>query len=111
MDIAVKNAAVLCIEGYQRYISPHKGYCCAHRALHNRMSCSESVKSIIIKYGIYRSLPLIVRRFKACNAAYKTLSQSNESSTEHDKQSKHYNPLKDKENAACCLSAWPCIPM
>ena len=35
------NLWVMIIRFYQRYISPYKGFSCAHRALRGGMSCSE----------------------------------------------------------------------
>jgi putative component of membrane protein insertase Oxa1/YidC/SpoIIIJ protein YidD len=41
MDFATQNIVISFIEGYQNYISPYNGFCCAHRALHHGASCSE----------------------------------------------------------------------
>ena len=58
---------------YQRYLSPHKGYHCAHRRRHGGLSCSEYVKQTIATVGLRRSLPLVGQRFQACRAAHKDL--------------------------------------
>lgn len=111
MDFTARNIAINCIEVYQRYISPYKGCCCAHRAVHDGASCSEWAKRAIRRVGIYGAFPLIVRRLKACNTAYLSLKQPGYSAKEgNDKEEENYNPFTDKQNLACCLSGLPCIP-
>jgi len=58
------------INFYQRFISPFKGFKCAHNAVHRQGSCSHSVKQLISQYGIIRALPMIRLRFKECGSAY-----------------------------------------
>ena len=111
MDFAARTIAVNCIEGYQRYISPYKGFCCAHRAVHDGASCSEWAKRAVNKVGVWGAFPLIIRRFKACQAAYKSLVQQSTSTEEgNEKEKKDYNPFTDKENVGCCVGALPCFP-
>ena len=112
MDFAARNIVINCIGGYQRFISPYKGFCCAHRALHDGASCSEWAKRAVKKVGVYGAFPLIIRRFKACNAAHQELKQLNDSAEEeNEKEKKDYNPFTDKENIGCCLTALPCMPI
>ena len=54
---------------YQQVISPRKGFCCAHRRLHGGHSCSEAVKKLILKQGIFASFHDIRNRFRACQTA------------------------------------------
>ena len=111
MDFATQNLVIRSIEMYQKYISSHKGFCCAHRALHHGASCSEWAKHAIKKVGVSAAFPLMIRRFKACNAAYKQLIQLSKNTEEDtENKDKDYNPFTDKENVACCLGAWPCLP-
>ena len=67
--ICAKPAAILAISGYQRYVSPHKGYCCAHRALYGGPSCSQFGKRAIQDYGVIGGLILLRQRFEACHQA------------------------------------------
>lgn len=60
------NPAVLAISGYQQYISPHKGFCCAHRVATGDLSCSEYVKRQIQSKGLFRSLKAMFFRFAEC---------------------------------------------
>lgn len=71
--IAVRNTATSSILGYQRYISPHKGFACAYRVLHRERSCSEYAKQAIAQKGFFAALPLIRQRFQACKQANQIL--------------------------------------
>jgi len=66
---SVKPAAMLGITGYQRYISPHKGYRCAHAALYGGPSCSEFGKRAIRDYGLIGGLMLLRQHFGDCQKA------------------------------------------
>jgi len=59
---------------YQRFISPYKGFHCAHAALHGGASCSGEVRALVLKYGVIGAWPLIRRRFAACDDASHRLS-------------------------------------
>jgi len=71
--IGSRQLAVQTIALYQRYLSPLKGFHCAHRRLQGGLSCSEYVKQTIAAEGIKRALPLCQQRFQACRAAHETL--------------------------------------
>jgi len=57
------------ISFYQKWFSPWKGYSCAHRRLHGDYSCSEAVKQMILRNGLFPSLGNIRARFRACREA------------------------------------------
>ena len=59
---------------YQRWISPYKGFSCAHDARYQSGSCSHETKSLLLKHGLLKALPLIRLRFKACRSAYQELA-------------------------------------
>jgi putative component of membrane protein insertase Oxa1/YidC/SpoIIIJ protein YidD len=69
----MQAVAVDLIEFYQRRLSPHKGYRCAHRAHHGGMSCSEFAKQTILVQGLMAALPAMKRRFSECRATYLAL--------------------------------------
>ncbi|MEN8446983.1 MAG: membrane protein insertion efficiency factor YidD [Cyanobacteria bacterium J06555_13] len=54
------------IRGYQKYLSPYKGYHCAHRVLHGGDSCSQYIKTQIEDVGVFKATPLAFSRFQAC---------------------------------------------
>lgn len=111
MYLSAENAIVALISFYQKSISPHKGFCCAHRALHNGMSCSEWGKRAVVKAGVSRFFPLMFRRFEACCDAYETLCQMNESDKDqqdNDSEDSEINPIVNRESISCCISVMPC---
>lgn len=61
------------ITGYQRYLSPYKGFSCAHRVLHKGESCSQYVKQVILERGLSDAWPLIQTRFQDCRTAHNIL--------------------------------------
>ncbi len=69
----VVGGLVSLISFYQRYLSPYKGFCCAHRVLHGGPSCSVAVKSILLERGAWSSWTDIWLRFRECQAAARTL--------------------------------------
>ncbi len=61
----------LAIRLYQRFISPHKGYCCKmhHSTGGRRVSCSEFAIRVMHRTRCYKWLPLMRRRFERCKRA------------------------------------------
>ena len=104
---------VIAIDWYQEYLSPRKGFYCAHRVLHGNNSCSEWIKRLIIRVGIFRAIPLAIRRFRSCSDAYKMLSQhySENKVAKNDNEKKEFKecPCANKNNAVCCdIIVLPC---
>ena len=66
---SVKPAAMVAINSYQRYVSPRKGYRCAHAALYGGPSCSEFGKRSIHDYGLIGGLMLLRQQFHDCQEA------------------------------------------
>jgi len=66
----INKLAILSIEGYQRYLSPHKGYCCAYSHFTGKKSCSEFTKLCIQKYGLFKTLPLFKAHIDKCKIIY-----------------------------------------
>ncbi len=65
----LSRSIVVAITGYQRYVSPYKGFCCAYRVKHNDMSCSAFVQQAVLHHGVWRAIPVVKQRFKACKTA------------------------------------------
>jgi putative component of membrane protein insertase Oxa1/YidC/SpoIIIJ protein YidD len=72
--VLAKPAALLAIEGYQRYVSPHKGFHCAHGKLHGGLTCSAFGKKAIAENGLMAGAILLRGRFRQCHQAAVTLS-------------------------------------
>jgi putative component of membrane protein insertase Oxa1/YidC/SpoIIIJ protein YidD len=67
--------AAAAIRGYQRWISPYKGFRCAHRVLHHGRSCSQFALDAILARGLLPALPTIREQFRQCRAAAVRLRQ------------------------------------
>lgn len=93
--------AIFAIGFYQKRISPHKGFVCAHRAYHGGLSCSECAKQTIATHGLWCALPLIKARFVECRGAYTLLS----SSEGGDKLSR----LRRQGDACANVCTLPCL--
>ena len=101
MKIA-NNVFIKFIVIYQRYISPHKGYCCAYSALHGKASCSSWAIHVLEKQTISLFFPLMKRRFQVCNQAHKILEKQ-ESETNTNSDTVDPCPCKGQPVADCCL--------
>lgn len=73
LDQGGRQAASTLISVYQRHLSPHKGFACAHRVLHRGDSCSQYAKCLILDRGWGEAIPLIRQRFRDCREAYQIL--------------------------------------
>ena len=65
----LNKLSISAINLYQRYISPHKGYCCAHRAYTGEDSCSQYAKVAIAEHGLFSAFPLVREQFDRCSFA------------------------------------------
>ncbi len=66
---AARGLAVTAINGYQKFLSPHKGFRCAHRVLYGCDSCSQYFKRVITEEGIFMAIANAKGRFADCRAA------------------------------------------
>ncbi|WP_380170789.1 membrane protein insertion efficiency factor YidD [Kineococcus sp. DHX-1] len=62
------------IAGYQRRISPRKGWSCAHRVAHGGESCSSAVRGEVHRRGVVGAVLPSAVRFLACYRAAVLLS-------------------------------------
>ena len=70
---ATRGLAVTAISGYQKFISPHKGFACAHRVLYGCDSCSQYFKRMIAEEGIIQAIANAKGRFQECREASEIL--------------------------------------
>jgi putative component of membrane protein insertase Oxa1/YidC/SpoIIIJ protein YidD len=68
-----RKIAIDSIATYQKYISPRKGFACAHRMLHGGESCSMHIKHLLLEESLISAIEMSRQRFKACIAASQTL--------------------------------------
>ena len=69
----VRHAAAGSILVYQRWISPHKGFCCAYRRLTGGRSCSEYARQTVLGHGVLTLARALPRQFARCHRAHATL--------------------------------------
>lgn len=67
---ALDRSTVNAIRFYQRFVSPRKGFRCAHAALHGGESCSAAVARIVRDEGLLAGRGRIARRFAECREAH-----------------------------------------
>lgn len=72
-DRLSRSTAISAIGFYQRYISPYKGFRCAHRVLHSESSCSAYAKVMVQRQGLREAIPAIRQRFRDCGEAARVL--------------------------------------
>jgi len=94
--------AIRMIEGYQRWISPRKGYACAHRILHGGTGCSGFAKAAIAEHGAIRALPLVRARFRACHAATLQLQAQDPLPPGQRRRSRWWDCLHGCDISYCC---------
>ncbi|MBG1243762.1 membrane protein insertion efficiency factor YidD [Nostoc sp. NZL] len=72
-DSLSRQVSIAAITGYQKHISPHKGFACAHRLLYGGESCSGYFKRVIAKEGLKEAFINTRERFQACKQANQIL--------------------------------------
>jgi putative component of membrane protein insertase Oxa1/YidC/SpoIIIJ protein YidD len=65
------RTALAAIRAYQRWLSPHKGFCCALRAATGGDSCSAYGYRVIERFGLRRGLGLLDRRLGLCSYVHR----------------------------------------
>lgn len=51
-DSLSRQISVAAISGYQKHISPYKGFACAYHLLYGGESCSNYLKRVVTKEGL-----------------------------------------------------------
>lgn len=105
------SAALVAIGAYQRYVSPYKGFCCAHRARTGHASCSQFARRAIERCGLLAGLRLLRRRFGACAQSHQALAANGQKAPDGEALNEPC-PLFTWRNARCCgctalASCWP----
>jgi putative component of membrane protein insertase Oxa1/YidC/SpoIIIJ protein YidD len=91
------TAAVTAIGLYQQYLSPYKGFRCAHRVKHGRNSCSQFAKRLIEKVGLMRFAPIFLRRLRRCGKAARDLKAAPMSAAAEEER----NHRSHRRNSSC----------
>ena len=99
-------AAVITL--YQRYLSPYKGFRCAHRVAHGGLSCSAYAKQLLLRRGLPTAMRRMRERFIACAAAALMLHAV---AAQHaDDERRRRERQEDLDIAATCCSCDPVTP-
>ncbi len=96
------QVSVLLITGYQRYLSPLKGYSCAHRVLYGNESCSQYVKQTILGRGLSDAWPDSRQRFRDCRSAYVTIMASRNDQDRSEYEEFDGDRRKNNQNSRSC---------
>lgn len=65
-----RQVALAAIRGYQRWISPYKGFHCAYRVHTGCAGCSALGHRVIRRFGVWDGLPLLRERMARCGAVH-----------------------------------------
>jgi putative component of membrane protein insertase Oxa1/YidC/SpoIIIJ protein YidD len=84
LDLTLSRLLVVLIRGYQRYVSPYKGYSCAHRVKYGGVSCSEYARRAIAETDWQTGLGQMRIRFQTCRAASRSLKAAQLHARVHD---------------------------
>lgn len=97
------------ITGYQKFLSPHKGFSCAHRILYGEESCSQYVKRAVREHGLRQAVLMSRDRFQACKAAHQILrSRFSQEEDERDRLRRNVDRNCNNESCNNCADAADC---
>lgn len=115
LDSFTRQVSAAAITGYQKHISPHKGFACAHRILYSGESCSQYIKRVVAKEGLKAAFVNSRERFQACKQAKQILrsqTENSEESTEEEAKTQQRQQASGKvaqkssfissDNTNCC---------
>jgi len=71
----VERISLQVLTGYQRHVSPLKGYRCASGQLHGDTTCSRFAVDTIQQVGILAATPKILAQLQRCQQAGQALRQ------------------------------------
>ncbi|MBU2712048.1 membrane protein insertion efficiency factor YidD [Zooshikella harenae] len=101
----MRQTVLYLIKLYQRYISPYKGFRCAHAALSKRDSCSVAVSKIIARRGGLKGYQDIKKQFLRCANASQYLEDSKRKDKKPRKKDNPYYCCLDMP-VGCCVLPW-----
>ncbi|MFN6568487.1 hypothetical protein A6770_00310 [Nostoc minutum NIES-26] len=95
LDSITRQVSIIAIRGYQKHISPHKGFACAHRVLYGGESCSQYIKRAIAQEGLIAAVSKSRVRFQACKQANQVLmSEEDDTESTEEEASNQQRPKK-----------------
>jgi uncharacterized protein len=99
---------ITCINFYQLYVSPFKGFRCAHAAYHKDISCSSWARMLVENEGWLSFFLSLKSRAYKCQEAASALSLGNvehqDSNNKDDVEpNDNKQPSTCEESASCCI--------
>ena len=79
--------AIALVSLYQRYLSPYKGFRCAHKTLYGGTSCSQYFQMVVREKGLVAAIPKFQQRLLDCKQA-NVLIHAQDNSEEKTKKKK-----------------------
>jgi len=67
----MRRLILFALRGYQRFVSPHKGFACAYRVHTGGASCSTLGLRAVRRFGALRGLGVLRRRLHLCGVAHR----------------------------------------
>jgi putative component of membrane protein insertase Oxa1/YidC/SpoIIIJ protein YidD len=102
-DVLLSRGAVVVIIGYRKYVSPYKGFSCAHRVLHGGDSCSMHIQQLVQEHGWKTAWQRAPQRFAASKAASHELRSQSDSSRAKGRK-------RNKKRSDWCDNCTDCVP-
>lgn len=107
--------AVAGIDLYRRYISPYKGFRCAHNAMHAQGSCSDYGRVVFAERSLRDGMRLMRLRFQECKAAAMvaaSVAQSGPTHAQDDDEAKRRKRSSycDAPSVDCGSASLDCAP-
>lgn len=97
---------VSAIGGYQRWISPHKGFTCAHNTVYRRGGCSGFGKRAFARFPFFLALAMLRVRLDECRAAAEIVRGGRNS----ERRNEACDAFATGCNPSCGLAAMSCDP-
>lgn len=104
------------IAGYQRFLSPRKGWRCAYCVLHGGPGCSGFARDAIQLHGGWAAFPSVRQRFRDCKGAAQTLRAARKHALITPPRAGAPRPqqrpacLPDLDCLCCAIDAIECAP-
>lgn len=109
VDSVTRSSAAALSRGYQKHISPKKGFSCAYRVLHGKESCSEFIKRTILEQGLIEAIAISRHWLQACKAANQVLRSKIETPDPNKKpQRRHRDSEKHCSNNLANINCLDC---
>ena len=101
LDEFLAGCALVLVRFYRRWLSPLKGFSCAHNHVHRTGTCSTYGLEVFRSHGFFEGKRLLNERFAECGAAARSVAMSSSGSDEEPAK-------KDQKNQKSSWSdCWP----